>query len=387
MHVELVAGYRQMLYSDDIRQAGWAGPNISYILPLSLGEIFRMIAICCKGWGRIGPKLRRICLGGRESLLQRLKALGHLFVSAKLADIIVRQRIDHIHANQGYFASHVAMMASQLANKSYSLTLHGSDLLCDRIFLDQKLEHCHFCFTISEYNKRSILQNFSFVDQTKVFVSRLGVREHCDDKEFALRRFRRSNPTVLLTVGRLAPVKDYTFLINACARLSSLGHRFLCIIVGGGPQEKELKQLIAVHKLEGSIKLVGYVVHENLDPWYRLSDVFVLTSKSEGLPLSVMEAMSQGVPVLAPDITGISELVVQEKTGCLYKSGDLADFVAKLEGMIGSSDHTRDLAENGARLVREKYDLYRNSDEFAQRMLSMISEPHGDCVCGPEHSR
>jgi len=67
-----------------------------------------------------------------------------------------------------------------------------------------------------------------------------------------------------------------------------------------------------------------------MDSWYDRADLVVLTSRSEGIPLVLMEAMARGRIVLAPAITGIPELVIAGKTGFLYEPGSLQDFVARL---------------------------------------------------------
>lgn len=76
--------------------------------------------------------------------------------------------------------------------------------------------------------------------------------------------------------------------------------------------------------------MLGHVPREQMDSLYDRADVVVLTSRSEGIPLVLMEAMARGRIVLAPDITGIPELVIPGKTGFLYEAGSQGDFVARL---------------------------------------------------------
>ena len=88
--------------------------------------------------------------------------------------------------------------------------------------------------------------------------------------------------------------------------------------------------LIRKNRLQDQIKLLGHVGQRQMDALYWRADVVVLTSRSEGIPLVLMEAMARGRIVLAPAITGIPEIVIPGKTGFLYAPGALQDFVAKI---------------------------------------------------------
>jgi glycosyltransferase involved in cell wall biosynthesis len=210
------------------------------------------------------------------------------------------------------------------------MTLHGSDLLLRATYLDTKLEHCAFCRTISEYNRLYILQHYPEVEPEKVLVLRLGV----DVAERAALPVvgpkTKDTPSVLLAVGRLHPVKDHAFLLHACADLVARDVPFHCYIAGEGPEHSRLDSMIRALGLEGCVTLLGHVPPARRDSLYAMADAVVLTSRSEGIPVVLMEAMARGNIVLAPAITGIPELVIGGKTGFLYEPGSKDDFVAHL---------------------------------------------------------
>ena len=99
----------------------------------------------------------------------------HTLMGIYFAVVIKNLNVVHIHAHHGYMASWVAMIASRLLGITFSMTLHGSDLLIDRVYIDLKLTNCSVCFTISEYNKQFLLQTFPVIDPEKVIVNYLGV--------------------------------------------------------------------------------------------------------------------------------------------------------------------------------------------------------------------
>ena len=127
----------------------------------------------------------------------------------------------------------------------------------------------------------------------------------------------------LLAVGRLHAVKDHAFLVRACDRLRDHGLEFECLIAGEGLERQRLELLIRDNRLQDRLRLLGYMPRAQLDSLYQRADVVVLTSRSEGIPLVLMEAMVRCRVVLAPAITGVPEIVIPGKTGFLYVPGAL----------------------------------------------------------------
>jgi colanic acid/amylovoran biosynthesis glycosyltransferase len=292
-------------------------------------SLARAMWLCLTKSGCILPLLTRIAFSGSEDFTQRLKAAVHTFLGACYAEMLQGRGIDHIHAHHGYFGSWIGLTAARLLNVGFSMTLHGSDLLVNARYLDVKLANCDFCITISEYNRNYILTRFPQLDPQKVILSRLGVE--AAKRTQLLRPRTRKNCLKLLSAGRLHKVKDHVFLLRACAELLARGVPFECRVAGEGPERQELERLIQKLGLQRRVTLLGQVARERLDPLYEEADVLVLTSRSEGIPLVLMEAMARGTIVLAPAITGIPELVVTGETGFLYRPGSLDDCVAQLQ--------------------------------------------------------
>ena len=299
--------------------------------PMSITLAVKAAWLCCRHGWRIAKLIQRALLRGRETPMQRVKALLHTWLGACYALRLENLGVEHIHVHHGYFGSWIAMVAARLLNVSYSLTLHGSDLLTHAAYLDTKLENCRFCVTISEYNRRYILDHYSSIEPANVLVARLGVDVPEAPRTTAARGRRHGDSQFqLLAMGRLHAVKDYAFLLQACAQLRQHGLDFKCEIAGEGPERRNLERLIQAHGLEDQICLLGYVPRERHDGLYQKADLVVLTSRSEGIPLVLMEAMAREKIVLAPAITGIPELVIAGETGFLYQPKSIDDFVAQV---------------------------------------------------------
>ena len=322
--------------------------EIVFLKPLRAWLLLRAAFLCLRRWNRISGIVKRVIFHGKESPMQRAKALLHTWMGAYYALLLRERGVDHIHVHHGYFGSWIAMVAARLLGVGFSMTLHGSDLLVHRAYLDVKLATCTFCRTISEYNRSYILGHYPAVEADKILVARLGV----DLPEFPghapalIKQPRnRGSQFTLLAIGRLHKVKDHAFLLRACAQLRAGGLHFECLIAGDGPERRHLESMIRKYGLEETVTLLGHVPREQMDSLYHRADVVVLTSRSEGIPLVLMEAMACGKLVLAPAITGIPELILAGKTGFLYQPGSLGDFVARLHLIHsllrtqGSPDH------------------------------------------------
>lgn len=367
-------------------------PNSKTLPDVILQRSRRVILIlalwlCVRRWKRIMPLVARIAFRGSEGLGERFRALSHTALGACLAVRLEKLHVDHIHVHHGYFGSWIAMAAARLLGVEFSMTLHGSDLLLHGTYLDLKLENCSFCLTVSEYNRNFILQRYPTIHVEKISVARLGVEAPEQPANVAAKPKINKDVFTFLAVGRLHAVKDHAFLIRACAQLRQVP--FECLIVGDGPEWRNLESLIRECDLSDRVTLVGDVAHENLDGWYDRADLVVLTSRSEGIPLVLMEAMARRKIVLAPAITGIPELVIAGKTGFLYEAGSLDNFLVQLLFIRSLMQAPEDprlrpyMVSAGAQLdrirraaelqVRQHFDRAKNLASFGDLFLQRIS--------------
>ena len=344
--------------------------------------VLRALALAVRRWERVGDLVARVLLGGREPFNRRLRALLHTCLGVYYAVTLQDHEVDHIHVHHGYFGSWIAMVAARLLGVGFSLTLHGSDLLVDGAYLDTKLKNCRFCVTISEYNRRYILQHFPATRGGKIVVSRLGADVPARAEFLRPQTACRTRHSfTLLAVGRLHAVKDHAFLVRACARLRNCGLDFECAIAGEGPERQSLELLIRQNCLQERLTLLGHVARRQMDTLYGRADVVVLTSRSEGIPLVLMEAMARGKIVLAPAITGIPELVIPGKTGFLYAPGAMNDFVARilfLEERIRGEDRNAvsrmDWIRHAARAqVLHNFSRRKNLARFGRLFLQLVA--------------
>ena len=381
--VQVIAG---SVRRPDVKPSGTSSealePKILCLQPVRVLILLRALGLVIRRWGKIADLVARVLLRGKESPKRRLKALLHTGLGAYYAVLLEGRGVKHIHVHHGYFGSWIGMVAARLLGVSFSVTLHGSDLLLKRAYLDTKLKNCRFCVTISEYNRRYILEHFPAIEASKIMVSRLGV--DAPERAEVCRVARGTRRTfTLLAVGRLHAVKDHAFLVRGCARLRDCGVDFECLIAGEGPERQRLEFLIRKNRLQDQITLLGHMARPQMDALYGRADVVVLTSRSEGIPLVLMEAMMRGKIVLAPAITGIPEIIIPGKTGFLYAPGALQDFVAKilfLEKSMCREDRNAvsrlDWIRHAAQVqVFHNFNRTKNLSHFGDRFLQLTAIP------------
>ena len=355
--------------SSDLRE--FAQETLS-LEPVRWETAVQAICLCVSKLSLIADLVAESLLDRQESLRRRSRTLLHTFLGACYAVRLRELGVEHIHVHHGYFSSWIAMVAARLLRISFSLTLHGSDLLLHAAHMSTKLRECKFCLTISEFNRRHILAHYPDVPADKILVGRLGV-EMPGEMRIA-DSASSSGPPVLLAVGRLHSVKNFAFLLRACSRLRDQGLEFRCLIVGEGPERHRLELLIHELKLSDFVTLVGQVQRRHMHRYYDLADLVVLTSHSEGIPLVLMEAMAHAKVVLAPAITGIPELVIDGETGFLYTPDSLLEFVRQVERILQLQARLQTLQTAAREHVRMHFEQHTNLERFAELFLERLGQ-------------
>ena len=179
-------------------------------------------------------------------------------------------------------------------------------------------------------------------------------------------RAPRKEVKYLLCVARLSSEKGHRFLIHALRLLRDKGYDLELRLAGNGPKKDELKRLVDEFGLGEHVHFLGYLNEDEIISALRSSDLFVLPSFIEGLPVSAMEAMAVGLPVIATNIAGTSELIEDGKTGLLVRPSDpeaLADAIIRM-----AQDHSfrLRLAEFGRRKVVDEFDIHKETSKLKE---------------------
>jgi len=188
-----------------------------------------------------------------------------------------------------------------------------------------------------------------------------------DLERFVPQPFPEMKVLKLLAVGRLVEKKGFHVLIAAATRLQA---PFQLEIVGEGPEEKRLTELIRCHRLESKVRLCGPKTHEDLPEAYSRAHILVApsivdqTGDRDGLPNVVLEAMACGRPVIASDVGAIGGAVIHEGTGLLTQPGNAESLAAAIDLLAVQHSMLEDLGMQARARVQREYDIHRCTERF-----------------------
>lgn len=158
---------------------------------------------------------------------------------------------------------------------------------------------------------------------------------------------------VVGTVCRLAPQKGVGFFLKAAAELTSRHEETVFLVVGGGPMREQLEREAARLNLRGKVFFTGE--RQDVNRIMPCLDIFVLSSVTEGFPLTVLEAMASGCPLVASRTGGIPEIVDDGVNGLLVNPGDVSGLAGAVSGLLADPEKCRKLAGEARRRVEQNF--------------------------------
>lgn len=258
----------------------------------------------------------------------------YFFEAIYLCQELKQRNVTHLHVHFANVGASVGRLCHFYLGLSWSMTLHGAS---DFEFpagplLSDKLQSASFANCASYYGLSQCYRVLDPNDWEKIFVSRCGIpyRDLPDSIEPSS---EHDAPLKLYCVGRISSEKGHLGLLEALRICLEEGLSVELFLIGDGPDRPRLEQRIEELNLDPYIHLLGSQSEQEVLKMVRHADLFALPSFMEGIPLVLMEAMGLGVPVIAPRIAGIPELVIDHDTGLLFHPGDwrnMADCIMEL---------------------------------------------------------
>jgi glycosyltransferase involved in cell wall biosynthesis len=180
------------------------------------------------------------------------------------------------------------------------------------------------------------------------------------DRATLRRGFGLTDEFLWLAVGRLEPVKDYATLLMA---LREVPQPACLVVAGGGPLESQLRRLSKKLGVEKRVRFLGF--EPDVRRWMRAADGFVLSSLWEGLPMGLLEAGACGLPAVATNVPGTSEVIVDGQTGLLATAGNATGLASAMNRLMRMPPEERNAMGDRARqLVTERYSLDQVLDRW-----------------------
>ena len=292
-----------------------------------------------------------------------VKALGlavaHFAEAMVLAQELEQRGITHLHNHFANSGANVGFLATRYLKLPWSLTLHGiseTDYPAGNL-LGAKLEAAEFAACVSHFGRAQALRTVDPKHWHKLFIVRCAL----DLRALPAREPRPAGaPVRAICVGRLSPEKGHVGLLQAFAKARARGaqHSEL-VLVGDGPERERIEQTIAELGLGGCVQLRGRLPEAETLHEVAQADVLVLSSFMEGLPVVLMEGMALGLPVIAPRVAGVPELVEENVHGLLFSPGAWDELADRLQRLLCDRELRERLARDGRGKVEREFEITR----------------------------
>jgi L-malate glycosyltransferase len=166
-------------------------------------------------------------------------------------------------------------------------------------------------------------------------------------------RHRISKEFVIGSAGRLVTIKDYSFMIEIAKLICKSKPSVRFVLAGDGPERVMLNEKINRYGLSEFISLYGHI--EDMDTFYNSIDLYLNTSHHEGIPVTILEAMVRGIPVVAPSVGGIPEIISDESVGVLVKERSTKAFYDAILKIVNSPVVAEDIGFAGRKHVIDHF--------------------------------
>lgn len=278
--------------------------------------------------------------------------LAYFLEAGLLAAGVRRRRIRHLHNHFGDSSCSVAMLAAELGGFTFSFTLHGPGIFFEAHTwrLDEKFRRAAFVSCISWFCRSQATIFADPADVAKLHIVHCGIQP-----EALARRIHRPGGAELLFVGRLAEVKGVAVLLDALTEVAKVHPDVHLTLVGDGPERQRFEQVAAETGADDRVTFAGYRSQAEVAAFLADTDVFVLPSFAEGVPVTLMEALGAAVPVVATQVGGVSELVDHGVNGYVVRPGDPEPLARALIELLDDPERRQRMGDAGRATVTAEF--------------------------------
>jgi len=327
--------------------------------------------------GRLAREIRS--LGIHVDVVDE-KRLNLFKLVLDIRKILIRRSIDIVHSHQ-YKENILAFLASIYGKKIRLLgTQHGMPeiLGVNRNFKYIFLHRLNI-FLLRKFFKVIAVSS----DIRNIFINKFGfpidkIMVICNGTDIPCGSIKNTEKDLFVigSMGRFFPVKDYSLLVEIAREVSLVTDKIRFELAGDGPDWQKIADAVARYRLGHVFKLKGTV--DDLPGFYRGIDLYLNTSLHEGIPMSVLEAMSYGVPVLAPNVGGLKEMMEDGKEGYLVNGRDPKEYARKCLHLY---EH-KGLRQSMGSSARGKVEMEFSNEKMAREYCSVYRQVSGNTMSG-----
>lgn len=349
-----------------------------WLLPLPAVEFAKAIVWTLFRPVRAIQTLLHGLAGRNRTLLDRARSLAYFAEAILLGYWLHRSRAEHLHCHFGNSGSSAAALAARLVRVPFSMTCHGSELREIESFrLPAKVEQAKFVACVSHFGKTQLMLHCPIEQWRKLHIVHCGLDEATMQELSSGPHHERNGALKLVCVARLSPEKGHLVLLDSIAALQRNGTNVRCKLVGDGPQRRLVEDHARRVGADEFVSFAGALDFDQVMKSYSAADAVVLASFSEGVPVTLMEALAAERPVVATNVGGVGELVVHGETGLLVPPGDSEALYRSLKQLADDPVRAKQMAVRGREHVQKEFRVELAAKQLAELFRSGVSASGG----------
>jgi glycosyltransferase involved in cell wall biosynthesis len=341
-------------------------------MPAMLGNALRA---WCAHPLRISAATATVVAGTWRNPTVLLKSLATLARSLGQLPWLRQFDPEFIHAHWSTYPATAAWMLARVMQRPFGFTCHAHDVFVNHQLLGRKIADAALAVTISRHYVDWLDRNVTGLAQSKMQVVHCGV-------DLARIQWRPDGRTsnLVVSVGRLVPMKGLGTLIEALALLRAHGVEFRCLIAGEGPERAALQASVLALGLQDQVELPGALPQERVRAALDEAVVFALPCEiaadgsRDGIPVALMEAMAVGCPVVSCPVSGVPELIRDGEHGLLVPPHDPQALAIALRRLLGDAALRRHLAAAARLRIEQEFDARKEARKLHRLMAKATAD-------------
>lgn len=281
-----------------------------------------------------------------------------------------KQYSQHLHACFLSWPACIGLGVSFLTKLPFSIAAHARDIFVEGGAVGLKVQKARFITCCTRQGLEYLKNNIDSVYHNRLFLNYHGIELNRPCNNFDCQE--KDSSEFIIAVGRLVEKKGFGYFIEAFTKVIQKYPDVSLVIVGDGPRKQHLKSMIERADLAGKVHLVGWLDHGYVLKLIGQAKILIVPSvidadgDRDGIPNVILEAFSVGTPVIASNLAGICEAVIDEKTGLLVEPGDITKLADFIERLLTDKRLIAILTENAREMLADNFNIRKNSLKLAE---------------------
>ena len=296
-------------------------------------------------------------------------AIFVFFLTSRSSDII------HILVTAGvsFYRKIIFILLAKTFKKKIVIHLHASnfekfyqDRKINRYVIKKVMDNVDLILVLSDRIKQ-IVKCYSINDNIKVLYNPISF------KDFSFpSKIRKSNTKIVLFMGKVGERKGVYDLLEAIPKILKIYNSVRFVLGGDGELEK-VKHICKIKKVANKVDVLGYISGSEKMNNFKKADIYILPSYHEGLPVSILEAMATGLPIVSTAIAGIPDAVEDGVNGFLIEPGHIDAIVEKVTKLLRDEHLCNEMSKRSIAKVRTKFDISVIIEHLVQEYKALLN--------------